>query len=156
MTTINNRSISKVFLLVCCRLILPLSSIFLLIILPFYLHRHYFLDSTVIDLVTRIFLTIYFCMSYWSLPTFYSRKKVAHTFGLNFFSSANSTSLKLFYVANILLYGFFISLITWFSIIVFVPYLNKFQYAISTINGLIFISILITQYGDFKSRVGER
>jgi hypothetical protein len=139
------------FVMVLCRVIFPIM-IGSLFIISGLRSSHYFLGSIFSDWVTRVLFITIFCMTFWSLPVYYSSKpgqKIFHVFFL--WKKLNTPSMiRVVYIFNILSFGLWIAFLTLFSILVFIPWLTPYRILISVINGLIIVIILIPQFKEFQ------
>jgi len=129
--------------LVLYRAILPLLVLSGLLALSGLVPRPPFLGSSLADLMTRLFLCVWFCGSYWSLPRVPSA--YGHQRGLLSDSPAITPwQLVLHYLSSLFL-GLGAALVTRWAIYVFLPFLGPFAGFISIANGLAFVIPLARQ-----------
>ena len=147
MKTARSLSLLKTCAIVLCRGILPLLSIFFILIMPNFIIYH-FTQDLLFDWTVRIGLAAYFCVSYWRLPGFFDQKPglwlpVSRSVLLD------PILLKGWFVFLTMIYSLSAAGFTLFIFSIFLPPLEDYRFIAAGINGLVFLMGFFLQYQAF-------
>lgn len=129
------------------KLILPSISIGLFFGASLIIPRQYFLGSKVIDLIIRILLCLWFCYGYLQLPILAKKRFLPI---IEWKKYELFVDEKIFIFFQVILFSFIMSVITWWTIDIFVPILRPYSVIMSILNGFLYLIPLIAQYEKLK------
>jgi hypothetical protein len=133
--------------LILCRLILPLLTVFLMLIMPGFTSRQP-VQSTLFDAGIRFALTVFFCTNYWYLPKLFDPKS-KRWLGISKTILDDPILLKGFYLFMTIGYGFFTAGFTFYAFSNFLPTVANYRFVAAIINGLIFVTSFAIRYKAF-------
>jgi hypothetical protein len=146
LSTIKSKSLIKLLY----KFVFPATAICSLLLISPRIPRDLFLGSRVLDLVTRIWLCIMFCMGYIILSDleryqswFYQSKK-------RNLSPDNDFATRIFNITMSIMLGIFATLISWWTIRTFLPVLDNFALALAVLNGVLFFAPLFFLRNHFS------
>lgn len=131
-----------------CRLILPLSTVLILLIMPNYVTRELVFNSIVMDWIIRVFLVVFFCVNYWYLPVLFD-PKLKQWLWISDTVLKNPALLNGYYICMTIGYGFFIACFTYYSFSHFLPLSEYHRFISAIINALIFVIFFLIRYDSF-------
>jgi hypothetical protein len=135
-------------ILILYRRILPIVTIFILMIASQFDSRPWFFNSLVVDIIIRLFLSIWLSVAYYKLP----RLSKDYRFYSNIIWSKSDLSAfeRIFYIAMGVISGILVGIVTYWLLIIFLPTIKDISFFIAIINGFIFGLPLIIQYQALK------
>lgn len=141
-------SLRKTLSLFIFRLVFPLCTIYLILIVPNSTERTFLSNSILHDWIVRIILTVFFCTNYWYLPQIFEpgsktwlwvSKTVLH----------NPILLNRYYLLMTIGYGLFVFWFTYYTFSSFLPTLTNYRFLAAGLNGMIFVIVFALRYRAF-------
>lgn len=144
-----------IFFNIICRIVLPMLTI-IFILMPGFSNEKP-VQSPHFDLMVRLMLSTFFCVSYWNLPnTNLFDPNGKRWIPIRVSIGEDSDLLKTYYIFIALGYGVFVFLFTFFAFTYFVPNLKSYRFIVSGLNGFVFILAFVLHYFTFKEKLESR
>lgn len=128
-------------------IVMPMVIVVLLLGVSQFITRPKLLGSEIADLVIRILLCLWFCFGYRRLPHL-SNYRVFPS--IQWSKSDIGTVEKLYYLFLASFFGFSVTMVSWWTILVFIPIFGNFSFVLALFNGVICALPVAVQYEVLK------
>ena len=150
-----SKKIVEDILYILCRPLLPILTIYLLLVLPGFMDYSLVADSKIIDGIIRLGLTISLSSTYWRFPVLFELNS-GDWLWVTKSTLKNPVSLKIYYIGLAFIFCFAMGGVIYYAFSTFLPEFRSFRCLAPVVNAIIIAGLFHWRYSYFLELVKKQ
>ena len=146
------KKIIEDILYILCRPLLPILTIYLLLILPGFMEYSLVANSKIIDGIIRLGITISLCSTYWQFPVMFEPNS-GKWLWITKSTLENPASHKIYYIGMAFIWCLGMGGFIYYAFSTFLPELRGFRFLAPAVNAIIIAGLFRWRYSYFLKLV---